>query len=153
MPIAGRFTDRHGGGLLSLIGVTLTTIFTIPLALVGAHTSILYLTVMMFLRGTGMGLCFVPTMTAAYASLKRSELSDATPQLNVLMRVGASIGTAVLAVVLERAAAVAVLPCLWLLRGERQIRAQRQSAGSEPPGNEGVEPVVEVGAGATEALA
>jgi EmrB/QacA subfamily drug resistance transporter len=155
MPVAGRFTDRHGGGWLALSGVIITTIFTIPLALVGAHTSILYLTVMMFLRGTGMGLCFVPTMTAAYASLKRSELSDATPQLNVLMRIGASIGTAVLAVVLERAAAgahtlagadsafgsafawtlgmtaIAVLPCLWLLRGERQIRAQRR-AGSPP---------------------
>ena len=36
----------------------------------------------------------MPAMAAAFASLKRSELADATPQLNVLQRVGGSIGTA-----------------------------------------------------------
>ena len=35
-------------------------------------------------------------MAAAFAALDRSELSDATPQLNVLQRVGGSIGTALL---------------------------------------------------------
>ena len=45
----------------------------------------------------------MPAMTSAFASLERSELSDATPQLNVVQRVGGSIGTAVLAVILERA--------------------------------------------------
>ena len=57
----------------------------------------------MFLRGMGIGFAFMPAMTAAFASLERSELPDATPQLNVLQRVGGSIGTAVLAVVLQRA--------------------------------------------------
>ena len=57
----------------------------------------------MFVRGIGIGFAFMPAMTAAFASLERSELSDATPQLNVLQRVGGSIGTAVLAVVLQRA--------------------------------------------------
>ncbi len=45
----------------------------------------------------------MPAMTAAFASLQRSALSRATAQLNVLERVGGSIGTAVLAVILERA--------------------------------------------------
>ena len=51
----------------------------------------------------GIGFAFMPAMSAAFASLHRDELSDATPQLNVLQRVGGSIGTAVLAVVLQRA--------------------------------------------------
>ena len=55
------------------------------------------------MRGIGIGFAFVPAMAAAYASLRREELSDATPQMNVLQRVGGSIGTAVLAVVLQRA--------------------------------------------------
>ena len=59
----------------------------------------------MFVRGMGIGFAFMPAMAAAFASLERSELSDATPQLNVLQRVGGSIGTAVLAVVLQRALA------------------------------------------------
>ncbi len=57
----------------------------------------------MLVRGMGIGFAFMPAMAAAFASLERSELSDATPQLNVLQRVGGSIGTAVLAVVLQRA--------------------------------------------------
>jgi hypothetical protein len=76
-------------------------------------------------------------------------LSDATPQLNVIQRVGGSIGTAILAVVLDRAivhaqslgaaasgfgtafwwalgmTAFAMLPCVWLLVTERRARAAR----------------------------
>jgi EmrB/QacA subfamily drug resistance transporter len=146
MPLAGRLTDRFGGGLLALIGVTITTIATIPFALIGAGTSIAALSGAMVIRGVGVGLAFIPAMTAAYASLNRSELPDAAPQLNVLQRVGGSIGTAVLAVVLQRAlagaispsemaaafgtafwwttgiTAIAIVPCFLLMRAERAAK-------------------------------
>jgi EmrB/QacA subfamily drug resistance transporter len=146
MPFAGKLTDRHGGGPIALIGVTVTALLTIPFAFVGIHTSAVWLSFVMFVRGTGIGFGFMPAMTAAFASLERSELSDATPQLNVLQRVGGSLGTAVLAVVLQRElsgahtleaaasaygvafwasaalAAVAFVPCLVLLRAERAAR-------------------------------
>ena len=38
------------------------------------------------LRGVGIGLSFIPVMTVAYASLRTDQLSDATPQMNVLQR-------------------------------------------------------------------
>jgi len=147
MPIAGKLSDRYGGGPVALVGVTITALLTIPFGLVGAHTSVLWLSVAMFLRGTGIGFGFMPAMTAAFASLERDELSDATPQLNVLQRIGGSLGTAVLAVVLQRAlvgthtlagmaaaygtafwasaalAAGAFIPCIILLRAERAARA------------------------------
>jgi EmrB/QacA subfamily drug resistance transporter len=146
MPLAGRLSDRYGGGPVALVGVSITALLTIPFGFVGTHTSILWLSFVMFLRGTGIGFGFMPAMTAAFASLERSELSDATPQLNVLQRVGGSLGTAVLAVVLQRAligahtlpaqaaaygtafwasaalAAFAFFPCLILLRAERAAR-------------------------------
>jgi EmrB/QacA subfamily drug resistance transporter len=147
MPFAGRLSDRYGGGPIALIGVSITALLTIPFGLVGTNTPIWWLSIAMFIRGTGIGFGFMPAMTAAFASLKRSELSDATPQLNVLQRVGGSLGTAVLAVVLQRElagahtlsaqasaygvafwasaalAAFAFIPCLFLLRAERQARA------------------------------
>ena len=107
----------------------------------------------MFIRGMGIGFAFMPAMAAAFASLDRSELSDATPQLNVLQRVGGSIGTAVLAVVLQRAldrrahaqrrrrprtgprsgasaglTALAIIPCIILMRAERAARAAKGAA-------------------------
>ncbi|MBV9311729.1 MAG: DHA2 family efflux MFS transporter permease subunit [Solirubrobacterales bacterium] len=152
MPIAGRLTERWGGGPLALFGVILTTVATIPFGLVGTHTSIAGLAVAMFVRGMGIGFAFMPAMTAAFASLHRDELSDATPQLNVLNRVGGSIGTALLAVVLERSligahgvaaqasaygvafwasaaiTAVAIAPCLVLFQAERAARARQAAA-------------------------
>ncbi|HXD57475.1 MAG TPA: DHA2 family efflux MFS transporter permease subunit [Thermoleophilaceae bacterium] len=149
MPLAGKLTDRLGGGPLALFGVIFTTIATIPFALIGAHTSIEWLSVAMFLRGMGIGFAFMPAMAAAFASLERSELPHATPQLNVLQRVGGSIGTAVLAVVLQRAmvgahtlnaaadaygtaflwsaglSALAIIPCVILMRAERRARLEK----------------------------
>src|SRR3954451_8142064 len=152
MPLAGRLTDRLGGGPLALFGVIFTTIATIPFALIGAHTPIEWLSVAMFLRGMGIGFAFMPAMAAAFAALDRSELAHATPQLNVLQRVGGSIGTAVLAVVLQRAlvgahtlnaaadaygtaflvsaglSALAIIPCVILVRAERAARRERGAA-------------------------
>ncbi|MFN2534847.1 MAG: DHA2 family efflux MFS transporter permease subunit, partial [Pseudonocardiaceae bacterium] len=146
MPLAGRLSDRLGGGPLALFGVIVTTVFTIPFALIGAHTPIAWLSVAMLLRGMGIGFAFMPAMAAAFASLERSELPHATPQLNVLQRVGGSIGTALLAVVLQRSlvgadtvdaaadafgtaflaatilTALAIVPCVILTRAERAAR-------------------------------
>ena len=158
MPLAGKLTDRWGGGPLALFGVVVTTLATIPFGLIGAHTSIFGLSVAMFVRGMGIGFAFMPAMAAAFASLERSELADATPQLNVLQRVGGSIGTAVLAVVLQRAlsrraharrrgarvrdgvlvvrrglTALAIVPCIVLLRAERAAREAKGDSGAPPP--------------------
>ena len=146
MPAAGRLTDRLGGGPLALLGVTVTTLATVPFGLIGAHSSIVGLSVALLIRGMGIGFAFMPAMTAAFAALEKSELADASPQLNVVQRVGGSLGTAVLAVVLQRAltgahtvgaeasgygtafwaslvlTALAIVPCFILLRAERAAR-------------------------------
>jgi MFS family permease len=105
MPLTSRLTQRFGGGRVALGGVSILCLGTIPLAFVGTSTSILYISLVLLLRGIGIGFAFVPAMTAAFASLRPDQLSDATPQLNVLQRIGGAIGTAVLAVVLQRASA------------------------------------------------
>ena len=151
MPLVGRLTDRVGGGPLALFGVIVTTVATIAFGFIGAHTSISWLSIAMFVRGIGVGFAFMPAMAAAFASLEPSELPDATPQLNVLQRIGGSIGTAVLAVVLERAlagttsvdaaaaaygtafwwslgiTALAIVPCLILVRAERAARTEHRT--------------------------
>ena len=152
MPFVGRLVDRVGGGPLAFGGVALTVVAAIPLGLIGAHTSIVWLSVVMLVSGVGIGFAFMPAFVAALAALERHELPDAAPQLNVLMRVGGSIGTAVLAVVLERAiiaaghapsaaatagaygaavwwslglSAAALGPCVALMRSEQAVRRAR----------------------------
>ncbi|HEX4281666.1 MAG TPA: DHA2 family efflux MFS transporter permease subunit [Solirubrobacteraceae bacterium] len=151
MPIAGKLTDRWGGGGLALFGVIVCTIATVPFGLISASTSIVWLSFAMFARGIGIGFGFLPAMAAAFASLERSELASATPQLNVIQRVGGSIGTAILAVVLQRSlvgahgpseaaaaygtafwvaaglTAAAIIPCVILMRAERRARAAKRA--------------------------
>ena len=103
MPIVGRLTERFGGGRVAIGGRADPVRGTIPLAFVGGHTSIVFISLVLLLRGVGIGFSFMPAMTAAFASLRPDQLSDATPQMNVLQRIGGAIGTAVLAVVLQRA--------------------------------------------------
>jgi EmrB/QacA subfamily drug resistance transporter len=152
MPFTGRLTERFGGGRVAIVGVSILSLATIPLAFVGASTSIFSLSVVLAVRGVGIGFAFVPAMSAAFASMRPDQLSDATPQLNVLQRIGGAIGTAVLAVVLQRAsagahtathlahafdkaywgsvgiAALSLIPCLVLLRAENPRARTNQSA-------------------------
>jgi EmrB/QacA subfamily drug resistance transporter len=155
MPIAGRLTERFGGGRIALVGVTTLALSTLPLAFVGAHTSEVLISLVLVVRGLSIGFSFMPAMTAAFAVLHPSQLSDATPQINVVMRLGSAIGVAVLAVVLERASAhehghavqtahafahtywwalgiavLSLIPCLLLLKAERPA-ATAARAGSE----------------------
>src|SRR5271165_23300 len=156
MPVAGRLTDRFGGGRIALAGVSVLCLGTIPLGFVGPTSSIAGISAVLLLRGVGIGFSFMPAMTAAFASLRPDQLSDATPQLNVLQRIGGAIGTAVLAVVLQRAsgaapsvthlagafdtaywwslgiAAWALIPCVVLLRAENpRARLGRAAANAE----------------------
>jgi hypothetical protein len=55
----------------------------------------------MLVRGIGVGLAIMPAMTAAFSVLERDQVNDASPQLTVLQRVGGSLGTAIIAVVLQ----------------------------------------------------
>jgi EmrB/QacA subfamily drug resistance transporter len=152
MPFMGRMTERFGGGRVAIVGVSILSITTLPLAFVAASTSILSISLILLIRGVGIGFAFVPAMSAAFASLRPDQLSDATPQLNVLQRIGGAIGTAVLAVVLQRAsagahtathlahafdkaywgsvgiAALSLIPCLVLLRAENPRARMDQAA-------------------------
>ncbi|MDQ6806113.1 MAG: MFS transporter, partial [Actinomycetota bacterium] len=53
------------------------------------------------LRGIGLGCSMMPTMASAYAVVRSDQVPGATSVLNTLQRLGGSIGTALLAVVLS----------------------------------------------------
>jgi MFS family permease len=101
MPLAGRFSDRVGGGRVALAGLAVTLVTTLPFIALQADTSYLLISAAMIGRGLGIGLTMMPAMTAAYSRLRPEDIAHATPQLNVLQRVGGSIGTALLTVVLQ----------------------------------------------------
>jgi EmrB/QacA subfamily drug resistance transporter len=102
MHLSARATHRFGAGATAVAGSVIAMVATVPFALIGAGTSYVAIGAMMAVRGLGIGLSMMPAMTAAFARLDRAQVNDATPQLTVLQRVGGSMGTAILTVVLQR---------------------------------------------------
>jgi EmrB/QacA subfamily drug resistance transporter len=101
MLLSGRLTGRLGAGRTSLLGGAILAMATIPFVLVTATTPFTVIGAAMLARGVGVGLAIMPAMTAAFSVLSREQVNDASPQLTVLQRVGGSLGTAIIAVVLE----------------------------------------------------
>ena len=101
MALSGRITERLGAGRTSLIGGLILVFATIPFVLISASTTFVLIGAAMLVRGIGIGLSIMPAMTAAFSVLSREQVNDASPQLTVLQRVGGSLGTAIIAVVLQ----------------------------------------------------
>jgi EmrB/QacA subfamily drug resistance transporter len=100
MNVGGRLTDRYGGGRVIPFGLLCLAAGTLPFAFAGPHTSYWLLSLGLLFRGFGLGGSMMPAMAAAYATLERNQVPRATPMLNVLQRVGGSLGVAVFTVIL-----------------------------------------------------
>jgi EmrB/QacA subfamily drug resistance transporter len=122
MPIAARMTDKTGAGRIVMVGLTLASLGTLALTQLAADTPLWMIECALFVTGLGIGSTMMPAMSSALSSLQRHEIARATSGLNVLQRVGGSIGTALLAVVLTQQIA-AVMPVS--VSGESGMRMAR----------------------------
>jgi EmrB/QacA subfamily drug resistance transporter len=118
--VSGHMTDRVGAGATAAIGGLISLVFAVPFVLIGARTPFVVICTFMSLQGFGMGLTFTPVMTAAFRALRPDQVNDASPQLNIIMRVGGSISTAILTVVLQQN----------LIRAGRSASAQASAFGT-----------------------
>jgi EmrB/QacA subfamily drug resistance transporter len=101
MFVAGRLTDRHGGGSIALVGSVVVLLASVPLPWLGTNTPMVLVQALLFVRGAGIGLSMMPAMSAAYASVRASDLGDATALVNIAMRVGGAVGGALSVIVLS----------------------------------------------------
>jgi EmrB/QacA subfamily drug resistance transporter len=105
MPLAGSLTDRFGARVVVSAGVVLATLGALAFTRVGAHTSYVYLAGALLVLGLGAGSTIMPSMAAAFQALARDETPRATSALNAIQRIAGAIGTALLAIILQRAIA------------------------------------------------
>ncbi len=103
--VAGRYTDLIGPRTVALVGFLVVIVATIPFAFVTPHTDYVWLMAALLVRGLGMGVVIIPLTGASFIGLAHHEVPDASIITRVMQQVGGSMGTAVLAVVLQHAAA------------------------------------------------
>jgi len=141
LPLAGRLTDRYGGGIIASVGAAVTIVTTVPFAVLDPDAGPLLVQTLLILRGAAIGLAAVPPTVAAYAAVDPNQLPDATTQLNILQRVGGAVGAALIAVILASAlpagapaafalafwwltaaSGLALMSSLWLWRAQHRCR-------------------------------
>jgi EmrB/QacA subfamily drug resistance transporter len=104
LPVVGRLTDRIGPRPIVLVGIGLALLGTLPYTQVGSDPSELLLGAALIVRGAGLGAVFVPAMTASYYELRAAQIPRATGAAQIVQQIGASFGTATLAVILQHQA-------------------------------------------------
>jgi MFS family permease len=103
MPLAGNLTDKTGIGKIVIPGLVLVVVSTLWLTGLSGDTSYWALSAALFVMGMGMGLAMMPLFSGAMQTLRKAAVARASTTLNIIQQVGASIGTAVMSVLLVSA--------------------------------------------------
>nr|MDT0656738.1 DHA2 family efflux MFS transporter permease subunit [Micromonospora sp. DSM 115978] len=102
LAIIGPLADRIGARPLAAAGALLTALGTLAYTQVPSRPDDILLAASLVLRGIGLGAVGIPAMAAAYQHLPRSAIARATTVTNIIQRLGASVGTALIAVMLQQ---------------------------------------------------
>src|SRR6204780_53490 len=105
MPIAGQLSDKMGSGKIVPFGLVGVLASVIWLTQIGAHTSWVAVCIDLFVFGLGMGFAMMPIFTGAMQSVSGAAAARASTALNIIQQTGASVGTAVMSVLLATAVA------------------------------------------------
>jgi predicted MFS family arabinose efflux permease len=88
-PLMGTLTERFGIRKVSAGGALLAFAGTLPFLYLASHGLVqAVLASTLFIRGVGLSAIGVPSISAAYASVKRQDLPMATTALNIVQRLG-----------------------------------------------------------------
>lgn len=101
MPVSGKLFDKIGPRPLMVSGLLVLAFGTWRLATLDLNTSSVYLTSTLVLRGMGMGLCMMPTMTVAMNTLVGRQIARGSSITNVMRQVFGAFGTAIFATLLS----------------------------------------------------
>jgi EmrB/QacA subfamily drug resistance transporter len=88
-PWMGALTQRFGIRKVSAGGALLAFAGTLPFLYLASHGLVFaVLTGALFLRGVGLSAVGIPSISAAYASVRKQDLPMATTSLNIVQRLG-----------------------------------------------------------------
>jgi EmrB/QacA subfamily drug resistance transporter len=101
LALVGRLTDRVGPRPLALAGLAVTVLGMLVFTRLRADTGELLLAGALLVWGIGLATAAVPITTSAYRGLEHVEIPRATSAITIVQSIGGSLGTALLAVILQ----------------------------------------------------
>jgi EmrB/QacA subfamily drug resistance transporter len=101
MWLCGRLDDGPLARRLGAVGAAMLVLTTMLVAGFGSQMPVLPVCLTLLVAGFAAGLSWVPATAASYVGLARHEISHGSPLVTVTMRLGASFGTAIAAIILQ----------------------------------------------------
>lgn len=109
-PLVGRLIDRIGARWITVVGLAVVALATVPFALWLPASADPLLLVALFVRGFGLGAVTMPLMVASYQQLSGEQIAHSSILTRTAQQLGGSFGTAVFAVLLQAAVAGGASP-------------------------------------------
>ncbi|WP_069839569.1 MDR family MFS transporter [Bacillus sp. F56] len=98
-PMIGKMIDRIGAKYVVMASLVLSLIGSIPLIFITDKTSMIWISIILFIRGTSFGGIMLPLTSNAYTGLGSKQLPEAGVGIHIIENLGSSFGTAVIATV------------------------------------------------------
>jgi len=99
-PVAGKLFDRYGAKWITIIGLFITIVTTIPFSLLTESTSYTFLLLMSTGRRIGMALLITPIQTAGLNQVPTSLSAHGSAIWNTIRQVAGAVGTSLLVTVM-----------------------------------------------------
>ena len=101
MPITGKIFDKQGAKRLTILGMFILAVSTLPFAFLTVNTPLIYIIVLYGIRMFAIAMAMMPLTTAGLNALPHHLISHGTAVNSTFRQVASSIGTAVLISVLS----------------------------------------------------
>jgi EmrB/QacA subfamily drug resistance transporter len=100
-----RLVQRLGVRTVAVAGSLIMAAPTVPFAVAGPGTALWLMSAVLFVRGLGNGLVFIPVMTAAYDDVASQDMPHASAITRIAQQLGGALGTAGVATALTASTA------------------------------------------------
>ncbi len=98
MPLAGKWSDKHGSRNITIAGLVMLAVSTFQIAYLDDGSSITSIIIPMVIRGVGLGFLFSPVSAAVINAVPKQLSATASSYYSLFMQIGGSIGISILAV-------------------------------------------------------
>lgn len=88
---AGKIVDNQGARSIGIIGIMISTISTLLFAYILFKPTLLLISVLMIIRGVGVGLAYLPSMTVGFSSLTADKVTEGASLNNISRRIFSTI--------------------------------------------------------------
>lgn len=98
-PYIGKMIDQIGAKYVVIVSIIIAMFGTVPLMVVSNHTHILWLSLILFIRGCSVGGINLGLTSDAYQGIDDKQIAEAGVGINMIENIGSSLGTAIIATV------------------------------------------------------